>query len=193
MKVWLIACALVIVIIGDTLALRFWNFGDLNFAHTLLTVFLAVNVLACYFEICLLLRIDSIEAKRQRWDSLRWSSGTVPTIEFLTTCVPLRRICSPAVWSELWGFIRFTMCPIPTENLWLSRRHRKRCRDAYSLVATSWNHHDPLCPGTSSKHSRNPALLAVDLRDVDLHREFFPGRPLSIDSTERNTAVHLGP
>ena len=73
MKVWLIACALVIVIIGDTLALRFWTFGDLNFAHTLLTVFLAVNVLACYFEICLLLRIDSIEAKRQRWDSLRWS------------------------------------------------------------------------------------------------------------------------
>ena len=39
MKVWLIACALVAVIIGDTLALRFSTFGDLNFAHTLLTFF----------------------------------------------------------------------------------------------------------------------------------------------------------
>ena len=103
MKVWLIACAFVIVITGATLALRFWTFGDVNFAHTVLTAFLAVNVLACYWEICLLLRIDSIEVKRQRWDSLRSSSGTVPAIEFLTTSVPLRRICSPAVWSELWG------------------------------------------------------------------------------------------
>lgn len=103
MKVWLIACVFVVLCTGATLAFRFWTAGDINLAHTLLTLFLTVNILASYWEICLLVRIAEIDEKRKNWNTFRSDSGLVPALRFLTMSVPLRKVFAPSVWAELWG------------------------------------------------------------------------------------------
>lgn len=103
MKVWLIVCVFVAFVAGAAIAIRFWTASDVNVAHTLLTLFLAVNVLASYWEICLLLRTDEIEEKRKNWDALRSQSGGVPVLKFLRMSIPFRKIFAPSVWAELWG------------------------------------------------------------------------------------------
>ena len=103
MKVWSIACVFVVLITGASLALRYWTAAELDVAHTVLTVFIAVNLMACYWEICLLLRIDTIEERRQHWELQQSTLDKVPALRFLTSSVPLRQIASPRVWAELWG------------------------------------------------------------------------------------------
>ena len=76
MKVWLIACVFVALLVGAALAIRYWTVGDFNIAHTLLTLFLTVNILASYWEICLLLRIAEMVERRKSWDSLRTETGS---------------------------------------------------------------------------------------------------------------------
>ena len=103
MKVWLIAFSFAVLVTGIALALRFWFVGDLNVAHTLLAFFLAVNLMACYWEFCLLVRRATIEDRRQYWDALRSNTQAGPALEFLTMSVPLRQIFSPRVWADMWG------------------------------------------------------------------------------------------
>lgn len=103
MKIWSIVCFFVVLLTGVSLGLRYWTAGELDSAHTLLSFFLVVNVLICYCEICLLLRVDTLEDRRQYWKSQQATTDAVPAIRFLTTSVPLRQIASPRVWSELWA------------------------------------------------------------------------------------------
>ncbi|MCY4128213.1 MAG: hypothetical protein OXG15_03095 [Gammaproteobacteria bacterium] len=103
MKIWLIVCVFVALLAGAALAIRFWTTGDFNVAHSLLILFLTVNILVSYWEICLFLRISEIEEKRKSWDSVRSESGAVPALKFLTMSVPLRKVFAPSVWAELWG------------------------------------------------------------------------------------------
>ena len=88
---------------GVVLLLRFWAVGDLDVAHGVLTFFISVNLVASFWEICLLLRIDTIEERKQHWNTFRLATGKVPALEFLTKSVSFRRIFSPRVWSDLWG------------------------------------------------------------------------------------------
>ena len=88
---------------GAAIVLRFWIAGDFDIAHAVLSFFLAVNLVASYWEICLLLRIDAIEERKQHWNTFRSATGKVPALEFLTKSVSMGRIFSPRVWSDLWG------------------------------------------------------------------------------------------
>lgn len=83
--------------------LRFWSVGDLDVAHGVLSFFIAINLVASFWEICLLLRIDTIEERKQHWNTFRLATGKVPALEFLTKSVSFGRIFSPRVWSDLWG------------------------------------------------------------------------------------------
>lgn len=88
---------------GAALVLRFWVEGDFDVSHAVLAFFLAVNLVASYWEICLLLRVDAMEERKQHWNTFRLATGKVPALEFLTKSVPFSRVFSPRVWSDLWG------------------------------------------------------------------------------------------
>lgn len=103
MKIWSITCSLVVLMTGAAIACRYWNSGDFHLAYSILAFFLSVNLLACYWEICLLLRIATIEERRQHWDTLRSNSRVSPALEFLTMSVPLRQVFSPRVWADMWS------------------------------------------------------------------------------------------
>lgn len=77
--------------------------GDLNFIHSLFSLFFSTNLLVCYWEMCLFFRRDSIAARSDYWRGRRRETGRAPVAEFLTTRVPLTRILSPAVWADTWA------------------------------------------------------------------------------------------
>ncbi len=82
---------------------RYQVHGDLNALHALLSLFLSVNLLICYWEICLFLRRDLVETRTAYWREWSKRTGGTPAVEFLRTRVPLVRLLSPALWADVWA------------------------------------------------------------------------------------------
>lgn len=106
---WLaIPVVLLIVLVISILTLanigtRYWIHGDFNVIHALLTLFLSINLVICYWEVCLFLRRDYIERRTEYWRK-RWrETGRKPSAEFLATKVPLTGVLSPTVWADIWA------------------------------------------------------------------------------------------
>ena len=119
---------------------RYYTYGDFNFIHAYLNLFFSINLLICYWEVCLFLRRDYIEARTEYWCAYRHETGRTPAREFFFSKVPLTRAVSPTVWADVWatygqydnsyadrrtfgfnvdianGFVT----PIPTLILWLA-------------------------------------------------------------------------
>ena len=104
-KVVVAAFAAVVVFVF-TLA---WNavsyrlHGGLNPYYFLISLFLSINLLICYWETCLYLRRDYIVERARYWRERRASTGRTPAVEFLTASVPLRRVASPTLWADVWA------------------------------------------------------------------------------------------
>ena len=77
--------------------------GHLNPYYFLVTLFLSINLLICYWEMCLYLRRDYIVERARYWRERRASTGRTPAVEFLAASVPLRRIASPTLWADVWA------------------------------------------------------------------------------------------
>lgn len=82
---------------------RYQVHGDLNLLHSLLSLFLSINLLIAYWEICLFLRRDLVETRTATWREWRKRTGRTPAIEFLRTRIPLVRLLSPTVWADVWA------------------------------------------------------------------------------------------
>lgn len=101
--VWAIAAVTVAV-----LALA-WNVANYRLhgrpspIYFLFTLFLSLNLLICYWEICLYFRRDYIAERARYWRDRRAAIGRTPAVEFLSASVPLRRIASPTVWADAWA------------------------------------------------------------------------------------------
>ncbi len=100
--------ALIMVLAVAILALpgivaRYLLEGDLNVFHCLFVLFFSINLLICYWEMCLFFRRDYIEERVEFWRGWREDTGKTPAVEFLTTSVPLNRMLSPTVWADVWA------------------------------------------------------------------------------------------
>ena len=82
---------------------RFQVHGDLNVVHSLLSLFLSINLLICYWEVCLFLRRDLVETRTEYWREWRKRTGRTPAVEFLRTKAPLVRMLSPTLWADVWA------------------------------------------------------------------------------------------
>ena len=82
---------------------RYGAHGDWNLIHSLLSLFCSTHLLICYWEICLFLRRDLVEARTRYWRERQERTGRVPATEFLLTRVPLTRLLSPNVWADVWA------------------------------------------------------------------------------------------
>ena len=88
-------------VFGCTIVFSAWHasaWGGVNGWQTLLAFFLAVNIITCVQEICLGLRISTIE----RWthDPAAWS--TRPKGSMWLTPVSPRELASATFWARLW-------------------------------------------------------------------------------------------
>ncbi len=82
---------------------RYYAHGDLNVIYSLLSLFFSINLLICYWEVCLFLRRDYIETRTEYWRERRRETGRTPVPEFLVTKVPLTQILSPTLWADVWA------------------------------------------------------------------------------------------
>jgi len=82
---------------------RYLVHGDLHGLHSLLSLFLSINLLIAYWEICLFLRRDLVETRTAYWREWRKRTGRTPAIEFLRARVALVRMLSPTLWADIWA------------------------------------------------------------------------------------------
>lgn len=82
---------------------RYYVRGDLNAIYCILSLFFSVNLLVCYWEVCLFLRPDHVAMRTRHWRERSSMTGRTPAREFLLTRVPLARILSPTLWADVWA------------------------------------------------------------------------------------------
>ena len=97
------AAAVVVLLTLAWNAVSYRLHGGLNPYYFVLSLFLSINLLICYWEICLYLRHEYVVERARYWRELRASTGRKPAVEFLTAAIPLRRVCSPTVWADVWA------------------------------------------------------------------------------------------
>lgn len=99
----LLAALFVMVLALLGIGVRFHDHGDLNLIHFVLSLFFSINLLVCYWEICLFFRRDYIERRTDYWRERQRETGRTPAGEFLASRVPLTRLLSPTVWADAWA------------------------------------------------------------------------------------------
>ena len=92
-------CLLALTGIG----LHYVLYGTASLIHSLISFFLSLNLLICYWEICLFFRRDYIETRHRYWIDRQKRTGRVPALEFLGRDVPLRDVFSPTLWADVWA------------------------------------------------------------------------------------------
>ena len=97
------AAVVIFVLAAAWNAVSYRLHGALNPYYFLLSLFLSINLLICYWEMCLYLRRDYIVERARYWRERRAATGRTPAVEFLTARVPLRRLGSPTVWADVWA------------------------------------------------------------------------------------------
>lgn len=95
--------SVVMILAGAGIGARYCFHGGLNLIHSVLGVFFSINLLICYWEICLFLRRDYVAARTEHWRERRWETARSPALEFLTAKVPLARLLSPTTWADVWA------------------------------------------------------------------------------------------
>lgn len=103
MPAGLLAALLVAVLAFAGVGARYCARGDFDVIHAVLSLFFSTNLLICYFEACLFLRRDYIEARTEYWRERREETGRTPAVEFLLTKVPLKKALSPTLWADIWA------------------------------------------------------------------------------------------
>ena len=99
----LLALSAVVVPAFGGIGARYGLRGDADAIHVLLSLFFSVNLLVCYWEICLFFRRDQVETRAAYWRARRRDTGRTPVAEFLWQKVPLARMASPTLWADVWA------------------------------------------------------------------------------------------
>lgn len=90
---------LTVISVGTAYALN----GNINGYHALLSLFFSINLPVCYWEICLYLQRDRIEARTKQWRTRQLQTGRTPSVEFLMTEIPFDQALSPTLWANVWA------------------------------------------------------------------------------------------
>ena len=100
-----IAIAVLVIALLTVLGIgvRYHLHGDVNAIHSLFSLFFSINLLICYWEICLFLRRDYIEKRTRYWRERQQQTGRSPVGEFLLGKVPLRSLLSATTWADVWA------------------------------------------------------------------------------------------
>ena len=83
--------------------LRYQAAGGLQLIHALLCLFLAVNLLICYWEACLFFQRDYIETRSAYWRQRQQAGGRLAIAEFFFGKVSAARVFSPRLWADVWA------------------------------------------------------------------------------------------
>ena len=103
MRVRSLAVLVIAALTAASIGISFLAYGHLNALYCLLSLFLSINIVICYWEACLFWRRSYIEKRAEFWRERRGSIGRSAAAEFLASRVPLRQCVSPTFWADVWG------------------------------------------------------------------------------------------
>ena len=98
-----LAALIVTALTGLGIGVRYSVHAEVGAIHCLLSVFLSLNLLICYWEACLFLHRSYIETRTEYWGQRRLETGRTPALEFFATSVPWTRALSPTLWADVWA------------------------------------------------------------------------------------------
>ena len=78
-------------------------YGSSSLLFCLLSLFLSLNLVICFWEICLFLCRDYVEARHGYWVERKQREGIEPAVTFLSRRITLREWFSPTVWADVWA------------------------------------------------------------------------------------------
>lgn len=82
---------------------RYYVHGNVGAIYVLFSLFFSINLLICYWEMCLFLRRDLVEQRTVYWREWRQQTGRSPVREFLLGNVPFGSMLSPTTWADVWA------------------------------------------------------------------------------------------
>ena len=103
MPAGLLASLVLVILALVGIGTRYYLHGDLNLIHCVLSLFFSINLVVCYWEMCLFFRRDRIERRTDYWRERQLETGRTPAGEFLAARVPLTWIFSPTLWADAWA------------------------------------------------------------------------------------------
>ena len=71
--------------------------------YVLINLFLSINLVVCYWEMCLYWRRDDIANRAAYWSERKDANRLSPAARFLADKVPVRRLVSPTLWADVWA------------------------------------------------------------------------------------------
>lgn len=101
--VGLLVTLIVAVLALSGIGTRYYVHEDLNVIHALLSLFFSINLLICYWEVCLFIRRNHIETRTEYWRERLSKTGRTPAFEFFVSRVPLTRVLSTTLWADVWA------------------------------------------------------------------------------------------
>ena len=104
MRVWTCVVIFIVLVAGGAVAARFLVHQSIDPFHALLAVFLAVNILVCYWELCLFWRRGHVEARLDHWRGRVETTGISAARAYMTMRMPRpTRFASPTFWSDIYA------------------------------------------------------------------------------------------
>ena len=82
---------------------RYYVHGNVSAIYVLFSLFFSINLLICYWEMCLFLRRDLVEQRTVYWREWQQQTGRSPVREFLLGRVPFESMLSPTTWADVWA------------------------------------------------------------------------------------------
>ena len=88
---------------GFGIGIHYLLYGSVNSIYCLVSLFLSINLLICFWEICLFLKRDYIEERNKYWGERQKQTGITPAVEFLATRVSKDNLFSTTFWADVWS------------------------------------------------------------------------------------------
>ena len=172
---------------------RYWTRGDFNVIHALLILFLSINLVICYWEVCLFLRRDYIEQRTEYWRK-RWRETepkTIHRIPYYKDSVDEGVVADGmgGCLGDVFPVRRFLRRPA---HIRLQRRCCQRLRDPDPDVDSLRRLHLRYFVRPCCGHRRSDAVLAVDVHDLSLLGQLLLGQSANPDQPRGYVHLHLG-
>lgn len=103
MRIWSIVTIGVGAGTALPIALHVSEHGALNTSQVALAFFLWLNTIICLWEICLLARIDLVEAQYARFAEAYRGRPMDRVMDFFSAKVPFSKVFCASTWAEIWS------------------------------------------------------------------------------------------
>lgn len=108
MPVWSLLTSFLIVVAGIPIAYRYATVASFDAIHVILTIFLAVNVLVCFWQWCLFVRRDHVGTRVAYWREQGEKIGSSASRAFMYRRLSAAQLFSLTFWSEIYSVYSVT-------------------------------------------------------------------------------------